>query len=222
MPKLTNSHLLNYIHMSTKDRKLREKEERTEAIINIAEQLFEEKGYEKMTIDDIAKSLELAKGTIYLHFQSKEEVFGGIIRRGMQVMLNQLQKELLTNTTGLEQFTTLATTFKKFCQKHSIYMKSFALYQSYQFQSFIKANGPIVKEIEEEKSRIITTLTKIIQKGIEDKSINADIDSTKTAALTVLTVGSLINPPHRKSAELPSEDYIDYFIELMTKALRAG
>jgi AcrR family transcriptional regulator len=52
-----------------------EKEERRQAILARAEDLFRERDFEEIRMSDIAASLGLAKGTLYLYFPSKESLF---------------------------------------------------------------------------------------------------------------------------------------------------
>ncbi|MBO4903447.1 MAG: TetR/AcrR family transcriptional regulator [Lachnospiraceae bacterium] len=53
---------------------------RTE-ILNAAEELFSTKGYEKTTTVDIMQKVGIAKGTLYYHFTSKEEILDALIER---------------------------------------------------------------------------------------------------------------------------------------------
>ena len=50
------------------------REEVREAILDATDRLLARYGYKKMTIDDVAQEVGIGKGTIYLHFTSKEEV----------------------------------------------------------------------------------------------------------------------------------------------------
>jgi AcrR family transcriptional regulator len=50
------------------------REEVREAILDAVDHLLARYGYRKMTMDDIAQEVGIGKGTIYLHFASKEEV----------------------------------------------------------------------------------------------------------------------------------------------------
>lgn len=45
-----------------------------EAILDATDRLLARFGYRKMTIDDLAKEVGIGKGSIYLHFTSKEEI----------------------------------------------------------------------------------------------------------------------------------------------------
>ena len=56
-------------------------EERRNEILDAAEVLFSTKGYSKTTINDILDEVNIAKGTLYYYFKSKEEVMDAIVTR---------------------------------------------------------------------------------------------------------------------------------------------
>ncbi|SDE20174.1 transcriptional regulator, TetR family [Paenibacillus sp. UNCCL117] len=60
---------------------LKEPEERRNEILDAAERLFQAKGYERATIQDILQEVGIAKGTFYYYFKSKEEVLDAIVDR---------------------------------------------------------------------------------------------------------------------------------------------
>ena len=68
---------------------------------------FSNYGYDKSRMDDIAQSSGLSKGTIYLYFKSKEELFNTISEQNINYLKNQLSK-LFDNKedviTGIENF----------------------------------------------------------------------------------------------------------------------
>ena len=45
-----------------------------DAILDATDRLLAQQGYKKMTIDDLAEEVGIGKGSIYLHFSSKEEI----------------------------------------------------------------------------------------------------------------------------------------------------
>ena len=64
--------------VGTKERKVREKEQRKETILSAAVQIIAEKGFECATMEDIAAGSELSKGTLYLYFEDKSSLFRAI------------------------------------------------------------------------------------------------------------------------------------------------
>lgn len=65
--------------MSTTARREREKQQRRESIVDAAEKLFFSKGYDDVSLDDIAQEAELNRATIYLYFENKEDLCFAVI-----------------------------------------------------------------------------------------------------------------------------------------------
>jgi AcrR family transcriptional regulator len=61
--------------------------EKHEAILAAAKQLFGHYGYRRTSIDDIAQEARVAKGTVYLYFKSKEEIFRALCQHLLDTML---------------------------------------------------------------------------------------------------------------------------------------
>jgi AcrR family transcriptional regulator len=59
-------------------------------IFESAIKIFSKSGYRGATMDDIAANAGLAKGTLYYHFESKEEIFNFIVEEGLNILQNQV------------------------------------------------------------------------------------------------------------------------------------
>lgn len=71
---------------------IKKHDERRSEILDVAERLFYSKGYEKCTINDILKAVDIAKGTFYHYFKSKEEAMDAIISRSIQIVVGKIEK----------------------------------------------------------------------------------------------------------------------------------
>jgi len=56
-------------------------EERKNEILDVAEQLFVEKGFDNTSTNDIINEIGIARGTLYYHFKSKEDILDTIVER---------------------------------------------------------------------------------------------------------------------------------------------
>jgi AcrR family transcriptional regulator len=65
--------------MATLTVKERQHLAREEAIVETAYDMLVEEGYERMSMDDLAKRVGIAKATLYQHFPSKEDLLVGVI-----------------------------------------------------------------------------------------------------------------------------------------------
>ncbi len=78
--------------MGISERKARERKELRERILQAAEEVFVEEGYENAKIRSIAEKIEYSPGTVYLHFkQGKEELFYEIHARQMDRFYQELK-----------------------------------------------------------------------------------------------------------------------------------
>ena len=59
-------------------------------IFETSMRLFAEKGYDATSIEDITETVGVAKGTLYYHFTSKEEIFDFLIEEGIKLLQNSV------------------------------------------------------------------------------------------------------------------------------------
>jgi AcrR family transcriptional regulator len=82
--------------------------EREARILDAAAELVQRWGYKKTTIDDIAQRAEVGKGTIYLHWKTREELFIALLLRERLRAVNEAEQQLASDPEG----TTLHTAVK--------------------------------------------------------------------------------------------------------------
>ncbi|AOY58496.1 TetR/AcrR family transcriptional regulator [Desulfococcus multivorans] len=77
--------------MGIRERKERERERRRQQIIVAAKRVFSDKGFNKSTMEDIAKEAELSPGTLYLYFKNKDELYASLSLRILQYLIIRLE-----------------------------------------------------------------------------------------------------------------------------------
>jgi AcrR family transcriptional regulator len=65
--------------------------ERAHRILDAAAELILRWGYDKTTIDDIAQRAGVAKGTIYLHWKTRDDIFAALLRRERVRMMTEVR-----------------------------------------------------------------------------------------------------------------------------------
>jgi AcrR family transcriptional regulator len=88
--------------MGVKERREREEGARLAAILSAAERIFAERGYFHARMDDIAEAAELAKGTLYYYFKSKDEIFVHLLERESRKIHEELQRRISGGESFLE------------------------------------------------------------------------------------------------------------------------
>ncbi len=77
----------------------RRKDARPQEVTAAALELFVEKGFAATRLDEIAARAGVSKGTLYLYFENKEELFKAVIREGMLPLLAE-GEELVASMPG--------------------------------------------------------------------------------------------------------------------------
>ena len=210
------------------ERKKREKEEKANLIINASERVFFSKGFEDATMDDIANEAEFAKGTIYLYFQSKEELYVAIISRALSCILDMFHNHVNDTISGLEKIEKLGKVLYDFNEKYPNYFEAFSVAHSIKIKDKLDKESEVIKTFLEKKNLIIEELIKIIEKGKEDGSVRIDIDAVKTAFTIITSVQSMmINlGKHElcfqmfKKHNIVDKQIINYFFYLIKEAIK--
>ena len=68
---------------------VKDAEERRNEILDVAERLFCAKGFDNTSTNDILEEIGIARGTLYYHFKSKEDILDAMIERLTNQMLEK-------------------------------------------------------------------------------------------------------------------------------------
>lgn len=213
--------------MGTAERREREKEQRRQAIINCAEKIIFSKGYEKATMDEVAAECELSKGTLYLYFKSKEEVYLAIILRGMKVLRRLFEEAVNQNISGLEKTRAIGQAFTNFYFKYPNYYEALMYYSLLEVD--VAANSSAGAELKtfKENNEVMTILVNALKEGIEDGTIRKDIDPEKAAIILwgqssgVLQLMTTKGHAMEHVFEFTREEILDSYFNFTYNALKA-
>ena len=100
--------------MGLEERRKRERENRKNAILKSARRLFFEKGFKTVTVESIAKKAELSKGSIYLYYNSKEEIYTQILLSDIDKFHDRISDLLQTPSSASEALMRLASIYVDF------------------------------------------------------------------------------------------------------------
>ena len=187
------------------------RQERAERILDAASELIQRWGYNKTTIDDIARQARVAKGTIYLHWKTREELFQALIAREALALTEDIQRRIADDPEG--------ATLHGF-MKHS----TLATMKSPLMKAVILRDADMIGELarkeyatesyEERAARFKAFLEVLRGHGLvrKDMSIREEL-----YILTALAMGVLLVDPW-----LPDEFKLsdEEAVELMTESIR--
>ena len=208
------------------ERKEREKKQRKNDIINAAERVFFAKGLGNATMDDVAEEAELSKGTIYLYFKNKEDLYLSIHLRGNRLLKSFFQKAVSKADTGIEKTKAIGEAYREFYNKYPDYFNAMIYYESHEIN--FEEPESVARQCLMEGKDTLELMVDAIQLGISDGSIRSDIDPIKTAInlwgqttgiIQIATLKEKIVLLRQYS--LTAKEVIDYCFDMIYHAIKA-
>ena len=173
--------------MTKATRKVKERELRRNDIINAAEMLIFSKGYENVSMNDIANQAEMARGTIYQYFINKDDIYAAIAIRAANILSETFIPIIEKENTGIEKIKTICLLFYDFYKKNTGYYNAY-----YNTMMFDYKNSTNLEELMKIRRETFNIVVKIINEGIEDGTIRKDVDPAVTT-LFMLSISYNVN-----------------------------
>jgi TetR/AcrR family transcriptional regulator len=193
--------------MGITERKEREKEQRRQVIIDAAEKVIFSKGYAVSTMDDVAEAAELSKGTIYLYYKTKEELYYAITLRGLKILTTLFQRAFEEGKNGLEKTFSIGRAFLRFSTDHPNYFNALGFYEMHE-PDCSDADSFICK-CDDAGFESLNIFIQAIKIGTVDGSIRPDLDPVKTALLLWGQTAGIIQLVSKKGDHLQKRHGFD-------------
>ena len=125
--------------MRTKDRiKIeRYKSKKKSQIISAAREVFSKKGYAGANIEDISQKAKIAKGSIYMYFKSKKELFLSVVDSGINELKDTVLTEIEKEKGPLEKIKKAIVAYLRYFEKNSNLI-GIMIHEQSQFQNVVQ------------------------------------------------------------------------------------
>lgn len=207
--------------MTIADRKQREKEMRRNEIVDAAEKLFYKKGFDNVTMDEIADAVEFSKGSLYIYFKNKDSLFFAIVARTHREYFRQFKEHLDENASGGEQIRTMIRHLVEYTRDHQ------------EYNDMACTIGPLIwSRMDTEYEQVLAEnsmdynlwLNDAINKGIADGSIRNDLNPALFGFYISLISISVVSPSPlwKKGFELAGvgyDEFVDNFLKFIDPSI---
>lgn len=153
-----------------KTRREREKQARSDAILDAAELAFAEKGYDRTSMDDIARTASLSRALLYVYFKDKAAIQRGIMLRAGHSLCRRFEQARDTATTGRAQISAMGVAYWRFYVEEPDY-----------FSALTKASTAMTEADEQQaqdmlcsKSELMELMVGAIRLGLADGTMNRE------------------------------------------------
>jgi TetR/AcrR family transcriptional regulator len=170
------------------DRKKREREIRRKDIIDAAERLFFANDYENVTMNDIAKEAEMARGTLYQYFKNKDDIYAAIAMRAAKMIGETFHELVSKDQTGIEKMRSICEFYYDFYKKYPGYYKAY-----YHAGMFDLKGSPTLDELRKIRKNSFQEAVNAVKVGMEDGSIRESLDPVVTTLYMLATANNINN-----------------------------
>ena len=176
----------------TAPRSLKEKQrqEREELILQAAEEVLVEKGYYETSVDEIAAKVGIAKGTVYLHFPSKEDLVVAILQSSAREVVELVESAISAAQSNREKLeAVLEVVYNRFFdpQKGQLMQLPYAVMNGSELRRVFVEKKRCLKE---EWGRLAALITSIL----EDGKVEGEFDNAMPTPVMVSAFFSLMSP----------------------------
>jgi AcrR family transcriptional regulator len=156
------------------ERRGKEKDSRKKLILKSARTLFFKKGFNNVTVDEIAKSSELGKGSIYLYFNSKEEIYAQILLNDIEDFNQQVYVLLNKKKIAADLLVEFSNIYVDFFFNDG---ELFRILMTYMLQpAKMNLTEKLNSQILTANARSIDVIGKILKLGVSSKEFSANIN----------------------------------------------
>ena len=174
------------------------------AIFDAAIEIFSHYGYDGATMDEVASRAGVAKGTLYYHFKSKEEIFKFIIKEGINLFSDAVEEEIKDIEDPHEIVKTTAKVQLKYMEDNKYLFRVII--------SQVWGDGERNKELREAVSKLINISTKsysgVINKGIVSEEEANFLGYSFIGILVSIALYDLLN-----GEEYDNDEIIEHFLK---------
>ena len=153
-------------------------------IFETSMKLFAEKGYDATSIEEITAVVGVAKGTLYYHFSSKEEIFNFLVEEGMKLLRNSIEIKTSKCETTLDELKAVSL----------IQLKTIYKYENILTIVLSQALGNEKRNVfcKEKIIEYITVIENILKEGFQKKDIKICDPALLASEMFSLTYATLI------------------------------
>lgn len=179
-------------------------ERRKKELLNIAYEMFNTRGYENTSVDEIIEKAEIAKGTYYYYFESKEQMLEEVIDMMIERETEKAEKIIKMDIPVPQKIVGIISSMKPTEAEQPI---KNALFKSENILMHHKVRQKLIKVI-------TPILSEVIKEGVDEGVFECDNIPERVKMLLIISDGTFNEGTFR-------EEDISVFIDMTEKLLGA-
>ena len=197
------------------------KTQKRASLMDSAEKLFVQNGFENTSIDEVAKEAGLTKRTLYQYFESKEDLFYAVVLKGAKLLFSDYEKAMDSGNSTLEKIRLGNRVHLQFYMDHK---GMFRLLNYMPANRKSSESSPHYRELKVLDEIRMKHYMKLVDKARADGSINSGLDTKKAVFFAFFSAFSLLYTVSSLNMwdllELDEKEFLNFSFDLVADALK--
>jgi len=206
------------------ERRQEERDRRRTEIIDAAEAVYAECGWDAVTMEQVARGARLSRALLYVYFRDKGDLHFALVERSLDELRRRFEAARQGRPRGIDEVEAIGHAYLAFARDLPHYFDACARFQAHQ-----REGGEIPQNelaCIQAGHRVHEVIVESLNKGVADGSIRADLGDPYVTALTLWAfTHGLIQIATTKGSQIEHEgivrqEYIDHSVNFALRALR--
>jgi AcrR family transcriptional regulator len=162
------------------ERRQEEKERRRAEILDAAEAVTSEVGWDDLTMEQLARRARLSRALVYVYFKDKDDLMFGLCERALATLKQRFDEAVSRNKSGLDQIIAIGRAYIAFAQEFPVYfdIKSRCDVR----EANLADASPNEAACRTVADSILALMVAVLERGVRDGTIRADIGNRMLVA----------------------------------------
>lgn len=190
------------------------KDQTKNKILSVAARIFARYGYQKTTVDEIARTAHKAKGSVYYYYKSKEDLFRAVVEQEISILKKGLTKVIVDSdeATGM---------IRSYLMTRMFLMKDASNYHESLKAEFVE-DYEFLSEVRDDFTRFEIELMKaILDRGVRENKFMIR-DTFATAQVIILAMKAIEIPFYHQHKIQQYEQTIIELLDILIRGLGKG
>lgn len=210
--------------MGVRERREKEREQRRHAILEATRSVFDQHGLDGVSMDRIAHEAELAKGTVYLYFKSREELITALMTQEMDGLIDLLQQVSDGPGQPQEQLLETVHVFFRFSQQNSYFYRLMTQVNMQHVCAPADTPSEVAEAFKVQNQRMFTIILGILQRGVDTGAFHLEHPAPYVVFQMMLSIkGAMVMLQNSMMPPMvqvpPTEDVLDAIASLLIRGL---
>lgn len=179
--------------------------------MQVAAKMFSKYGFQKTTVDEIARTAHKAKGSVYYYYASKEDLFKAVVEQEINVLKAGLTRVIIDSTDANGMI-------RNYLMNRMILMKNATNYHETLKADFIESYE-FLSQVRESFTRFeIEVMKGILDRGVRENAFQIQ-DTLATSQVIILAIKAIEIPFYHQHRLSEYEQTIIELIDILVKGL---